>query len=78
MTKTFLARRSKQSAQANLFLGAINNLVFVIPPISEQRRIVAKIDELMTWCDQLKACIIKKSQIQSKLATLMVEKVMAL
>ncbi len=49
-----MKNRSKQSAQANLFLGAISNLVAVIPPLAEQQRIVFKVDELMSLCDQLK------------------------
>lgn len=52
-----MSARSKQLAQANLFLGAIGNLVAVIPPLEEQKRIVAKVDELMTLCDQLKSCL---------------------
>ncbi|WP_295445786.1 restriction endonuclease subunit S, partial [uncultured Thiodictyon sp.] len=34
---------------------ALSSLVFPLPPISEQRRIVAKVDELMAVCDQLEA-----------------------
>lgn len=50
-----MTARSKQSAQANLFLGAISNLVAIVPPLEEQHRIVAKVDQLMALCDQLKA-----------------------
>jgi type I restriction enzyme S subunit len=34
---------------------ALSALVFPLPPISEQRRIVAKVDQLMAVCDQLEA-----------------------
>ena len=34
---------------------ALSSLVFPLPPISEQHRIVAKVDELMAVCDQLEA-----------------------
>ena len=50
-----MTARSKQSAQANLFLGAISNLVAIVPPLEEQHRIVAKVDQLMALCDKLKA-----------------------
>ena len=69
--------RSKQSAQANLFLGAIANLVFVIPPLAEQHRIVAKVDELMTLCDQLKERIVASQQLKVKLADAVVERAVA-
>ena len=42
-----------------------------IPPIEEQHRIVAKIDELMALCDQLKSRISESNQLQQKLADVM-------
>jgi type I restriction enzyme S subunit len=46
---------SKSTAQANLFIGAIRKLRIPLPPLAEQHRIVAKVDELMSLCDQLEA-----------------------
>lgn len=37
----------------NLGLRAMNNFVLAVPSEAEQHRIVAKVDELMTLCDQL-------------------------
>ncbi len=45
-----------------------------IPPLDEQHRIVAKVDELMALCDQLKAMIQEASQHQQQLADVLVLK----
>lgn len=39
----------------NLNVNQVRGFVVPIPPLEEQHRIVAKVDELMTLCDQLKA-----------------------
>lgn len=41
---------------------------FPLPPLAEQYRIIEKIDELMTLCEQLKARIVEANQLQQKLA----------
>lgn len=52
-----MAKRSKMTAQANLFIGAIKRLLVPVPPLAEQYRIVTKVRELMRICDQLEAAI---------------------
>jgi type I restriction enzyme, S subunit len=39
--------------QANIGTSSILDLPFPLPPLAEQRRIVAKVDELMALCDRL-------------------------
>ena len=45
-------------AQPFVSLSLLRNIPFPIPPITEQHRIVAKVDELMALCDQLEAQLI--------------------
>lgn len=60
-------------AQPFVALGALRNLVMALPPLSEQHRIVTKVDELMALCGQLKNGITAVNQLQQKLADVMIE-----
>uniref|UniRef100_UPI00404792FD restriction endonuclease subunit S n=1 Tax=Roseivirga sp. TaxID=1964215 RepID=UPI00404792FD len=61
-----LLKTSRGSAINNLLLGDMRNMAIPLPPFSEQQRIVAKLDELMRYCDELEASI-KESQQQNEL-----------
>ena len=45
------------NARANLSMGNISKFIIPFPPLSKQHRIVAKVDELITLCDQLKTSL---------------------
>jgi type I restriction enzyme S subunit len=47
------------------------------PPLAEQHRIVAKVDELMALCDQLKAQLQQARQQHAQLASVLVEQAVA-
>ncbi|WP_337146909.1 restriction endonuclease subunit S [Serratia bockelmannii] len=66
--QTQMVKRSKKSAQANLFLGAISCLVLPLPPVKEQSKIVNKVNELTNFCESLKSRLQSTQQTQLHLA----------
>jgi type I restriction enzyme S subunit len=59
----FVRRQSADNTQGvgnkNLVLRLINQFVVPIPPLAEQQRILAKIEELMVLCDRLEVELVK-------------------
>ena len=47
----------KQTGQANVNGTALKNMLVPLPPLAEQRRIVAKVDELMALFDRLEGSL---------------------
>lgn len=50
-----LPELQQQCGQANVNGTKLRNMVIPLPSLAEQQRIVAKVDELMSVCDQLEA-----------------------
>jgi type I restriction enzyme, S subunit len=53
--QTYFKETTRTLAQPTLNVGLIEQTPIPLPPLAEQHRIVAKIDELMALCDQLEA-----------------------
>jgi type I restriction enzyme S subunit len=45
--------KTKQQAQPKLALKRIADAIIPVPPLEEQKRIVAKVDQLMALCEEL-------------------------
>ncbi|AHK15259.1 restriction endonuclease subunit S [Thalassolituus oleivorans] len=71
--KKELFKSMKSTAQPSLSMTTIREIWVPLPPLAEQHRIVAKVDELFALCDQLKARLQAASETQLTLTEALVE-----
>jgi len=64
---TSILGKARGGAMNNVSLEDIQNFVVPLPPIAEQRRIVAKVDELMALCDQLEKSRTAREETRDRL-----------
>jgi len=62
--------------QIELNLSTIKNHLVPLPPLEEQRRIVAKVDQLMALCDELEARQQKKQETRLRLNSAALDKLL--
>lgn len=78
LTEPHLLERASTSAIGStvkhLRVGDVEQLNIPLPPLAEQRRIVAKVDQLMALCDQLITRLIQARQLNEQLASTLVER----
>jgi type I restriction enzyme S subunit len=81
LTEPHLLERASEhaigSTVKHLRVGDVENLNIPIPPLAEQLRIVAKVDQLMTLCDQLETNIRDKSDTATRYAEAIVQLIAA-
>ena len=65
--REYLGSVSVGSTMQNLNQSVLLNMEFNLPPLAEQHRIVAKVDELMNLCDQLEVHLAANQTNQSRL-----------
>jgi type I restriction enzyme, S subunit len=69
---------SKQTTNlASINKTQLRGCIIAMPPLAEQHRIVAKVDELMVICDTLKARLNEAKTTQVQLADAIVEQAVA-
>ena len=52
--KTILGKLSRSTAQKNINIEILSQIAFPLPPLSEQKRIVEKLEQLLPLCERLK------------------------
>ncbi|MGM8849492.1 restriction endonuclease subunit S [Salinicola halophyticus] len=73
--RDYFANSSKQTTNlASINKTQLRSCTVPIPPLEEQHRIVAKVDELMALCDQLKARLSNAGETRTRLAEAVVKK----
>ncbi len=71
-----LVSASGSTAQPAIYLRDLKKIAFPIAPLSEQHRIVSKVDELFALCDALKERLAQAQTIQNLLAGAVAEQVL--
>jgi type I restriction enzyme S subunit len=56
-----------KTTQANVGIASIQQYIVPLPPLAEQHRMVAKVDELMALCDRLQAAQTEREQNRDRL-----------
>jgi type I restriction enzyme S subunit len=65
--KANLVEFAPATAQKNINLEILTQVLIPLPPLAEQSRIVAKVDELMALCDKLEAGLSSAAEIRGRL-----------
>ncbi|MDI3294523.1 restriction endonuclease subunit S [Janthinobacterium tructae] len=78
IAKAYFQNASKKTTNlASINMTQLKNCLLAVPALEEQHRIVAKVDELMSLCDRMKARIADVGSLQRKLADVMVAQAVA-
>ena len=65
--KANLLEFAPATAQKNINLEILESVLIPLPPLNEQRRIVARIDELMALCDQIEQSLLAADHYAAQL-----------
>lgn len=75
VVRDYLGGNSVGTTMTNLNHGILNKMPLMLPPLEEQRRIVAKIDQLMALCDNLEKQIDNTNSKQTNLLNAVMTKI---
>jgi type I restriction enzyme, S subunit len=77
LARSEIAKYVNTTTQGNVGVKSIKAFLFPLPPISEQKRIVAKVEHLMKLCDDLEAKLRRAEDRASKLVEAVVQEMVA-
>lgn len=66
------------TAQPKMTQPKMNSIPVALPPVAEQQRIVAKVDELMALCDRLEASLATADETRRRLLEALLAEALAL
>lgn len=72
---SYMFDKQVDNARANLSMGNISHFAIPIPPLEEQGRIVARVDELFALCDRLRERITEAQKVANLMAGSILEQV---
>jgi type I restriction enzyme S subunit len=75
--KANLLEFAPATAQKNINLEILTSVLIPLPPLTEQRRIVTRIDELMVLCDRLKASLTASDDTRLRLLAALLAETLA-
>jgi type I restriction enzyme S subunit len=75
--KANLLEFAPATAQKNINLEILTSVLISLPPLAEQHRIVAKVDELMALCDRLEASLAAGDDIRRRLLDALLHEALA-
>ena len=76
--KNDLHEFAPSTAQKNINLGILMDVLIPLPPLAEQRHIVTKVNELMVLCDRLEESLAAGSDIRRRLLDVQIHNALAL
>lgn len=76
-TQAALLAKTEGVAIKHISVVDLGKMVFPLPPLAEQHRIVAKVDELMALCDQLEAALTLADATRSRLLDTLLHEALA-
>ncbi|MEZ5782381.1 MAG: restriction endonuclease subunit S [Rhizobiaceae bacterium] len=75
--KANLLEFAPATAQKNINLEILTQVLIPLPPLAEQRRIVAKVDALMALCDRLEAALTTADTTRARLLEALLHEALA-